>query len=797
MNQKDTDALDIAMGVVDRVTHTVRLRAVAYARVSTEEQAKGYGVQSALKKITRYMGRKGMDHVGTYTDEGISGSLEAADREDLKRLMADAHRTPRPFDIVVVSEGRAIGRVGRAFWRWVWALEDIDVFVGVVEDDYDNSTAEGRKKMRRDADYAETEYEVIRKRTQGGLQEKAEDGGWTGGQPPYGYEIACKGQKGKSHLVQRAAEVKVLRVAWKLVVEDGIANTRDLAARLNAESHFTRSGVPWSHSNLRAKLLSESTLNARVIFRNPNRTRAGHGAKFGRDGKPLNGETVIIKLDPIFTPEEVAALAAALGRTAKGAGRPKPQAYPLSKRLFNEHTGCNSHHVGMARTSRGGRWYRCSGLAAKYPGDAVCGCKMVDADAMESAVWGEVVNLLGDPDRLRAMAAEWVGMSEGDKVQHADRIADFDRQIADLDRAITTMVKEYAKAGLPVSAVAAASAALIEERRQLTDIRNEAAQWLEETKATVQRARDLEALATMARTRLADMTPADQDDVLGLLDVRVTITGPVPKPKLGLACSLAEWFKEAGRKVPAELTDEAWALAEPVVKAWEPPNHKLIPGRLMLDAMFYKARTGCKWSDLPERFGLWKGIHSRYKTWRNCGVWDEVMAALPQDGPGYRLVPELNLVPPFRVEGRVDPRVLTGADIQEEEVAPEAGVPGPATSGLSAGVHELLRGEGVLVTDADEVVELVGDIGDLPPVRRGPVLPRDHLDAVAARVLDALPYHGVAHPRDLARTAGTSADETLGRLYELHSLGFVEREGDSWRLTHASARNDDARRGGT
>lgn len=796
MNQKNTDALDIAMGVVDRVTHTVRLRAVAYARVSTEEQAKGYGVQSALKKITRYIGRKDWDYVGTYTDEGISGSLEAADREDLKRLMADAHRTPRPFDIVVVSEGRAIGRVGRAFWRWVWALEDIGVFVGVVEDDYDNSTAEGRKKMRRDADYAETEYEVIRKRTQGGLQEKAEEGGWPGGMPPYGYEIACKGQKGKSHLVQCEAEVLVLKAMWGLVVEDGM-NTNQLAERLNALGLLTRSGVPWSATNARAKLLSESTLNARVIFRNPNRTRAGHGAKFGRDGKPLNGETVIIKLDPIFTPDQVAALKSAMGRLANGKPKSQPQSYPLSKRLFNEHTGCNSHHVGMARTSRGGRWYRCSGLAAKYPGDAVCGCKMVDADAMESAVWGEVVNLLGDPHRLRAMAAEWVGMTEGDKVQHADRIADFDSQIADLDRAITTMVKEYAKAGLPVSAVAAASAALIEERRQLTDIRDEAAQWLEETKATAQRARDLEALATMARTRLADMDPADQDEVLGLLDVRVTITGPVPKPKLGLACSLAEWFKEAGRKVPAELTDEAWALAEPVVKAWEPPNHKLIPGRLMLDAMFYKARTGCKWSDLPERFGLWKGIHSRYKTWRNCGVWDEVMAALPQDGPGYCLVPELNLVPPFRVEGRVDPRVLTGADIQEGVVAPETGVPGPATSGLSSGVHELLRGEGVLVTDASEVAELIGDIGDLAPNRRGPVLPRDRLDPVAAKVLDALPYHGPISLRDLARGAGTSADETLGRLYELHSLGFVEREGDHWRLTPPSPRDGNARRGGS
>lgn len=125
------------------------------------------------------------------------------------------------------------------------------------------------------------------------------------------------------------------------------------------------------------------------------------------------------------------------------------------------------------------------------------------------------------------------------------------------------------------------------------------------------------------------------------------------------------------------------------------------------------------------------------------------------------------------------------------------GVPGPATSGLSAGVHELLRGEGVLVTDASEVVELVGDMGDLAPPRRGPVLPRDLLDAGCARVLDALPARGVVDGREVARTAGTSADEALAKLYELHSLGFVERHGDGWQLTRRPTCNDDARRGGT
>lgn len=111
------------------------------------------------------------------------------------------------------------------------------------------------------------------------------------------------------------------------------------------------------------------------------------------------------------------------------------------------------------------------------------------------------------------------------------------------------------------------------------------------------------------------------------------------------------------------------------------------------------------------------------------------------------------------------------------------GVPGPATSGLSAGVHELLRGDAVLVSDAAEVVELVGDMGELAPDRRGPVLPRDLLEPGARRVLAALPGRGAAPPGDIARGAQTTQDDAIARLYELRSLGYVERHGDGWKLT--------------
>ncbi|MFI2434996.1 DNA-processing protein DprA [Streptomyces sp. NPDC018693] len=111
------------------------------------------------------------------------------------------------------------------------------------------------------------------------------------------------------------------------------------------------------------------------------------------------------------------------------------------------------------------------------------------------------------------------------------------------------------------------------------------------------------------------------------------------------------------------------------------------------------------------------------------------------------------------------------------------GVPGPATSGLSAGVHELLRGEAVLVTDAAEVVELVGDMGELAPDRRGPVLPRDLLAPDARRVLGALPARRTAAVDEIARGAQTAEDDAIARLYELRALGYVERHGDGWKLT--------------
>jgi DNA processing protein len=112
-------------------------------------------------------------------------------------------------------------------------------------------------------------------------------------------------------------------------------------------------------------------------------------------------------------------------------------------------------------------------------------------------------------------------------------------------------------------------------------------------------------------------------------------------------------------------------------------------------------------------------------------------------------------------------------------------VPGAVTSGLSAGTHQLLRREGEVVTDAAEVIELVGQMGELAPERSGPAVPRDLLHPTAAQVLEALPAQGAVTVPWVAHAAGTPVDTTRARLQELRSLGFVERAGEYWKLTHS------------
>ncbi|MGH3211111.1 MAG: DNA-processing protein DprA [Trebonia sp.] len=129
-------------------------------------------------------------------------------------------------------------------------------------------------------------------------------------------------------------------------------------------------------------------------------------------------------------------------------------------------------------------------------------------------------------------------------------------------------------------------------------------------------------------------------------------------------------------------------------------------------------------------------------------------------------------------------------------------VPGPITSDLSAGCHQVVRDwQGTLVTSAAEVIEHLCPVGEPVPGERPAVepgtvdqvasrrqgtlvLPRDLLDLESAKVLDAMPRRGGVGTVRVAQRAGLAPATTATLLGQLATGGFVERCEDGWRLRH-------------
>ncbi len=109
-------------------------------------------------------------------------------------------------------------------------------------------------------------------------------------------------------------------------------------------------------------------------------------------------------------------------------------------------------------------------------------------------------------------------------------------------------------------------------------------------------------------------------------------------------------------------------------------------------------------------------------------------------------------------------------------------VPGPVTSSASTGCHALLRTGAEVITRAEDIVELVGRIGELAAEQPHPTTPLDGLDHDERRVYEALPGRGVATVDEIAIAAAVEPARVLAPLAMLEVAGLAERHDGCWRI---------------
>jgi len=81
------------------------------------------------------------------------------------------------------------------------------------------------------------------------------------------------------------------------------------------------------------------------------------------------------------------------------------------------------------------------------------------------------------------------------------------------------------------------------------------------------------------------------------------------------------------------MSDAEWAFFEPFIVAVRGRGGR--PGRdhrRKLDGIFWIARTGVPWRDLPGEFGKWNSVYQQFRRWTEAGLWDLILETLNESG---------------------------------------------------------------------------------------------------------------------------------------------------------------------
>jgi transposase len=80
-----------------------------------------------------------------------------------------------------------------------------------------------------------------------------------------------------------------------------------------------------------------------------------------------------------------------------------------------------------------------------------------------------------------------------------------------------------------------------------------------------------------------------------------------------------------------EMSDEQWQQVEPLLPPQKPKTGRSnLDHRMVINGIIWILRTGAPWRDLPERYGKWQTVSSRFYRWQKRGIWDRLLAELQQ-----------------------------------------------------------------------------------------------------------------------------------------------------------------------
>ena len=380
-------------------------RVATYERVSSEDQRERETIKTQTDEIARRLASQpGLELVGRYVDDGVSGTIPIAERPDGRRLLADA--AAGRFEEIWVYK---VDRLGRDAVDLLVVRRRLDALgialVSVVEGQPDLLGYDVQAVV---ADHYRREFA---RRSADGMNRAAREGRYTGGIVAFGYRV--EGQKATGRLVPDETVVWADRTAADLV--------RDMYERmaLRAQScrtialDFNAAGIPTHYvrdgRGVRGKRTQGLWRAGRIRNLLVNPVYKGE-LQYGRRTDKREREVIAAPIEGLVSPALWQAAQddlAANRRCAKNSGH----VYLL--RGVIRCGICGLTFVGS--TDRWGGRYRCNGeLVERGPIVGRCPSCSVKVDAVEALVWADLERFLRDPgDILDELDADRERDAEG------------------------------------------------------------------------------------------------------------------------------------------------------------------------------------------------------------------------------------------------------------------------------------------------------------------------------------------------------------------------------------------------
>jgi len=193
---------------------TAITRVVGYARVSSEEQARGTSLQDQQDAIRQNAKTRGLTVSRIYV-ETESGIYEREERrEQIRALMADV----KPGDLVLCDKVDRWSRDPEFTYRTVRELREAGANVYFVGERIDPSTPEGDSMLGMRVFVAREEHRRIRERLIGTRNLMKDRGYYIEGAVPFGYRRRSVRSIAKHELEIVEADASLVRSAFRLAI---------------------------------------------------------------------------------------------------------------------------------------------------------------------------------------------------------------------------------------------------------------------------------------------------------------------------------------------------------------------------------------------------------------------------------------------------------------------------------------------------------------------------------------------------------------------------------------------------